>query len=79
MKWNVVNSVYFTPRYGNSIGVVAVQYDRYWQAYIGVVTGENDKSYDDLGLAKYGVKITAEQAHGFFPELDINQYKTKKA
>lgn len=59
------------------IGVVAVEtFDDTgeWKCYIGVGAGVN-RRHDEQQVATYGTGISAREAQGFFPRLDIEKYK----
>lgn len=59
----------------SSIGVVAIEtYTDEWKAYIGASHGYN-KKMDEQNVAAYGSSLLPEEAHGFFPKLDISKYK----
>lgn len=64
------------------VGIVAAETDehlpqeeRTWQSYLAVVTGTDQKQDAQLA-ANYGQKLSAEQAIGFFPQFEIEKYKT---
>lgn len=63
------------------VGIVAVKTNTHepddvleWKAYIGVSSGVN-KSVDEQNIARLGSGLPPEEAHGFFPHLDITKYK----
>lgn len=57
------------------IGVVAVEtFTGEWRAYIGVSYVKSKRS-DEQTIAAWGSALSAQEAHGFFPELDISQYR----
>lgn len=90
MKRKVLASVWKTTGEWDKIqfvlGFIAVETDahlmqgmRTWCAYAGVGIG-HDKIEDEqliINIADGGAKLTAQQAHGFFPQLDITRYKTQ--
>jgi hypothetical protein len=58
-----------------TIGIVAVEtYRDEWQAYIGVITNEWSEDYALQQLAGWGIILSGEEAHAFFPQLDITTY-----
>ena len=77
----ILDSTWKHPAGKVQIGIAAVETDahlmpgqRTWQAYIAAVdTG--DKETDLVFIANFGAKLTAQEAHGFFPKLDIKNYK----
>lgn len=57
------------------IGIVAVEtYADEWKAYINVCRGDNQQA-DEQFVAGMGAPLLPEEAHGFFPSLDITHYK----
>lgn len=75
----------------DSVCIVAVEYGKYWQAYIGAsrqsfhgVDWEVNPSYDEpehheiteKRTAEHGCKLSWHEAQAFFPNLDIERYKT---
>lgn len=59
------------------IGIVAIetrQGTQEWKAYIGVGLGINQKA-DEQQIAAMGASLEPQEAHGFFPSLDIERYK----
>jgi hypothetical protein len=70
----ILDRRWFTP-VGSFIGIVAVQtFEQQWKAYIGVAAGEDTK-IDEQRIASLGAGLSAQEAHGIFPQLDIEQYK----
>lgn len=68
------------------VGFIAVETDehlmqgmRTWRAYVGVGIGQDQIEDEQLiiNIADDGAKLSAQQAHGFFPQLDITRYKTQ--
>lgn len=59
----------------DTVGFVAVTYGRYWQAYVGVSRGWDEKS-DAIYIAENGAKLSWTEAQAFFPQLNIVEYKT---
>lgn len=67
-----------------SVCAVAVDYGRYWQAYIGPARAihtpfgdiEASPSTTEKHVAENGAKLSWQEAAGFFPYLDIRKYKT---
>ncbi len=62
------------------IGVVAVHTGMHdpekgeWKAYMGVAMGYNVENDEQL-IAAIGAGLSPQEASGFFPHLDIAQYK----
>ena len=57
-------------------GVVAFETDEgEWLATIGVVKETHSPEYCVEDIARWGAKLLPQEAHGFFPELDITKYK----
>ena len=63
------------------IGIVAVRTNDHepeapdiWKAYIGVSYGMHRQA-DEQIIASQGSGLPPEEAHGFFPWLDISKYK----
>ena len=56
-----------------TIGIVAVERDAGWCAYIGIVPG-TDEETDAQYVADWGEKLTEEEAVGFFPSLKNKTY-----
>lgn len=74
----------------DSVCIVAVQYEFYWQAYIGasritrfltpdplspIVENEHPMTTEKR-VAEHGCKLSWEEAQVFFPDLNIKNYKT---
>jgi hypothetical protein len=64
-----------------SIGIVAIRTNTHepeapdiWKAYIGMSHGVN-RQVDEQNVASWGTGLLPEEAHGFFPQLDIMRYK----
>ena len=67
------------PRWYNNmdgcVGVVAIQtFEDEWKAYIGLASGFHQEM-DEQHVAACGNGLAPEEAHGFFPYLDIEKYK----
>jgi hypothetical protein len=73
----------------DAVCIVAVDYGRYWQAYIGasrMVSIYLDPMFSyreaehhtttENRTAEHGCKLDWKEAHAFFPQLDIEFYKT---
>lgn len=72
--YEVLASKWFTSVDG-CIGVVAVEtFTNEWKAYIGIADGYNQQG-DEQHIAMYGSGLLPEEAHGFFPHLNIEKYK----
>lgn len=62
------------------IGVVAARTGTHdpaseeWKAYVAPVLGF-DTEADEQFVANWGAPLLPQEAAGFFPELDISQYK----
>lgn len=57
------------------IGIVAIEtFTDEWKAYINVCHGDNQQADEQL-VAATGAPLLPEEAHGFFPSLDITKYK----
>jgi len=63
-----------------SVGVIAVAHKNsygvgryYWKAYMGLVSGF-DVHADRKTILDWGRRLSVEEAKGFFPNLDIEQY-----
>ena len=69
--------------FGGTIGVVARRTGLHdpasgeWKAYIGIGSGL-DVEADEQHIAAWGSPLEAQEAHGFFPYLDISAYKKEK-
>ena len=78
MKYNIIRSIWHTPGSGRVIGVVAIKSlngDIWkWRAFIDVVRGL-DESLDEQEVAQHGSPLCKKVAQGYFPELDIEDYK----
>jgi hypothetical protein len=51
-----------------------------WRAHVAVVPGFNERDDEQQlvnasYIADWGARLTAQEAAGFFPQLDITQYK----
>ena len=72
----------------DSVCIVAVDYGNYWQAYIGA---SRVRHYESISIlinepephevteqrtAEHGCKLSWQEAQAFFPDLDIEKYKT---
>lgn len=74
---------WFTDTSGATIGVVAARTGTHdpergeWMAYLGCAPGL-DSDADRHFVVDFGVKLSAEQAHGFFPQLDASKYKGER-
>lgn len=73
-------SRWWTPRH-DTIGIVAIKTNTHepedvleWKAYLGTAAG-HDQQFDEQFVAKWGTGLQPEEAHGFFPHLDITKYK----
>jgi hypothetical protein len=75
----ILGTRWFTPRM-DCIGVVAARTGLHnpekgeWKAYIGTAPG-HDQDFDEQFVANWGAGLSPEEAHGFFPHLDITKYK----
>ena len=57
-------------------GVVAFEADEgEWLATIGEVKDTHSAAYSAQDIAAWGAKLLPQEAHGFFPELDVTKYK----
>jgi len=71
-----VLGVVWKPNLDTVIGIVAVEtFENKWQAYMGVCKPNKTKEYVIGKVIAWGAILTAEEAHGFFPQLDIARYK----
>ena len=58
------------------LGVVAFEsYNDEWLATIGVAKDTHSAEYSVEDIARWGAKLLPQEAHGFFPELDVTKYK----
>ena len=61
------------------IGVLAFEADKdenQWIATIGVVNDTHSEAYSTQDIAAWGAVLLPQEAHGFFPQLDIKKYQT---
>ena len=81
-KWFTNPTLLFMTRQEDAcIGIVAIRTNDHepealdiWKAYIGVGSGLN-REVDEQIIASHGSGLPPEEAHGFFPDLDITRYK----
>lgn len=75
MKYNIIRSTWYSPGSGRVIGVVAIKsHGDSWRAFIDVVRGL-DEHLDEQDVAKYGSPLSKKVAQGYFPELNIEEYR----
>ncbi len=76
-EYKVLGARWFTPRM-DTIGIVAVEtFNDTWKAFLGTAAG-HDQTFDEQFVASWGASLSPEEAHGFFPHLDIKAYKTEQ-
>ncbi len=61
------------------IGIVAknIADTEQWRACIGIASGQ-DEERDEQYVAFWGSCMLPQEAHGFFPELDLHAYKQEE-
>lgn len=60
-----------------TVGVVAIQtFDSTWKAFLGMASGTNIEA-DEQYIAAWGNALLPKEAHGFFPHLAEENYKTQ--
>ena len=75
-EYKILGARWFTPRM-DTIGIVAVEtFNDTWKAFLGTAAG-HDQKFDERFVASWGAGLSPEEAHGFFPHLDIKAYKTE--
>lgn len=88
MNYKILSCTWKTPAQGHRlIGIVAIETDQHlmesqrtWKAYIGIVhefpvRDGDDEILDATYVAKLGAPLSRQEAHGFFPQMDIKKYK----
>ena len=74
--YKILDTRWFTPRM-DTIGVVAIEtFGDTWKAFLGTVPG-HDRQFDEQFVAAWGAGLSPEEAHGFFPHLDVAKYKAQ--
>ena len=72
--YKILGARWWTPKY-TTIGIVAIEtFNGTWKAYLGVASGFNER-LDEQDIAAWGAGLQPQEAHGFFPDLDIGKYK----
>jgi len=83
-KRTILGSTWKHPRNGIQLGIVAAETDehlmpgqRTWRAYIGSIPTKEtrERSEDEQDIAEQGAMLSAQEAAGFFSNLDIKKYK----
>jgi len=59
-----------------TIGIVAVENEEGWNAYMATVSGYNAES-DAQFVADYGCYLLEREGRAFFPELNDKPYKVR--
>lgn len=58
------------------IGIVAIEtFEDEWKAYISIVPPEGSEKSHEQFVAAFGAPLLPGEAHGFFPQFDIEKYK----
>lgn len=71
----ILASTWFNPgATTKTIGIVAVESDGGWNAYIGIVEGHDEKA-DEQKVADWGCKLPAKIAFVTFKHLDQEKFK----
>jgi hypothetical protein len=57
------------------LGVVAFETDDGgWCAAIGIIQEYHTEDYSKQDIAEWGARLFPQEAHGFFPQLDVKKY-----